>query len=207
MPRLERRPLPRFAIVCRPKRNGNTRAARARRDRFRPARTSRPRRRTTTDTNHTDPFPPATPALRYRLPTEAEWEYACRARTTGPFSTGENLTTAQANYNGRQPYGPFPSGDYRQKTTPAGTFGLNPWGLADIHGNVWEWTSDWYGPYGESAAANIDPHGPSSGEKRVIRGGSWFFDANSARCALRYTHASQDKGVSLGFRVAADRAR
>jgi formylglycine-generating enzyme required for sulfatase activity len=147
------------------------------------------------------------PPLRYRLPTEAEWEYACRARTTGPFSTGENLTTAQSNYNGRQPYGPFPAGDFRQKTTPAGTFPLNPWGLADVHGNVWEWTSDWYGAYGESTAGNIDPHGPPSGETRVIRGGSWFFDANSSRCALRYTHAPQDKGFSLGFRVAADHPR
>ena len=146
-------------------------------------------------------------SLRYRLPTEAEWEYACRARTTGPFYTGENLTTAQANYNGRQPYGPFPAGEFRQRTTPTGTFPLNPWGLADMHGNVWEWTSDWYAPYSEAAAANIDPHGPASGEKRVIRGGSWFFDANSARCALRYTHAPQDKGFSLGFRVAADRPR
>ena len=145
--------------------------------------------------------------LRYRLPTEAEWEYACRARTTGPFSTGENLTPAQANYNGHQPYGSFPAGEFRQKPTPAGTFPLNPWGLADMHGNVWEWTSDWYGPYAESAAANIDPHGTPSGEKRVIRGGSWFFDANSARCALRNTHAPQDKGFSLGFRVAADRPR
>lgn len=149
--------------------------------------------------------PPQT--LRYRLPTEAEWEYACRARTTGPFSTGENLTTAQANYNGKVPYGSFPAGENRQKTTPAGTFPLNPWGLADMHGNVWEWTSDWYAPYPEGATANIDPHGPASGEKRVIRGGSWHFDANSARCALRYTHSPQDKGFSLGFRVAADRIR
>jgi formylglycine-generating enzyme required for sulfatase activity len=145
--------------------------------------------------------------LNYRLPTEAEWEYACRARTTGPFSTGENLTTAQANYNGRQPYGSFPAGEFRQKTTPVGTFPPNPWGLADMHGNVWEWTSDWYAPYPESTAANIDPRGPGAGEKRVIRGGSWFFDANSARCGLRYTHAPQDKGFSLGFRVAADRSR
>jgi len=143
--------------------------------------------------------------LRYRLPTEAEWEYACRAHTTGPFSTGENLTTAQGNYNGKQPYGTFPAGDFRQKPTPVGLFPPNPWGLADMHGNVWEWTSDRYGPYGETAAANIDPHGPSSGETRVIRGGSWYFDANSARCALRYTHAAQDRGFSLGFRVAADR--
>jgi formylglycine-generating enzyme required for sulfatase activity len=145
--------------------------------------------------------------LRYRLPSEAEWEYACRARTTGPFSTGENLTTAQANYNGRQPYGSFPAGEFRQKPTPTGTFPLNPWGLADMHGNVWEWTSDWYGAYSESRAANVDPRGAVSGDQRVIRGGSWLFDANSARCALRYTHAPQDKGFSLGFRVAADRLR
>ena len=147
------------------------------------------------------------PSLRFRLPTEAEWEYACRARTTGPFWTGENLTTAQANYNGRFPYASFPAGEFRQKTTPAGTFPLNPWGLGDMHGNVWEWTADWYAPYPESSFANIDPHGPAAGEKRVIRGGSWYFDANSARCGLRYTHAPQDKGFSLGFRVAADRVR
>ena len=156
---------------------------------------------------HVAPPQSKAPSLRYRLPTEAEWEYACRAHTTGPFSTGENLSTAQANYNGRFPYGSFPPGEFRQKTTAAGSFPLNPWGLGDMHGNVWEWTADWYGPYAESSSANIDPHGPASGQKRAIRGGSWYFDANSARCALRYTHAPQDKGFSLGFRVAADRAR
>jgi formylglycine-generating enzyme required for sulfatase activity len=143
-------------------------------------------------------------ALRYRLPTEAEWEYACRAGTTGPFSTGENLTTQEANYNGRQPYASFPPGEFRQHPMPVGTFGLNPWGFADMHGNVWEWTADWYGPFGETSAANIDPHGSASGEKRVIRGGSWTVDANSARCALRDTHAPQDRTFSVGFRLAAD---
>jgi formylglycine-generating enzyme required for sulfatase activity len=146
-------------------------------------------------------------SLTYRLPTEAEWEFACRAGTTGPFSTGDHLTTAQANYNGKMPYASFPVGEFRQHTTPGGTFPANPWGLVDMHGNVWEWTADWYGPYPESASANIDPHGPASGTKRVIRGGSWFFDANSARCGLRYTHSPQDKGFSLGFRLAADRKR
>ena len=150
------------------------------------------------------------PPLRFRLPTEAEWEYACRAQTTAPFSTGENLTTAQANYNGRYPYAPFaggPAGEFRQKPAPVGTFPLSPWGLADMHGNVWEWTSDWYGPYGETTAANIDPAGAPGGEKRVIRGGSWLFDANSARCGLRYTHAPRDRGFSLGVRIAASRIR
>jgi formylglycine-generating enzyme required for sulfatase activity len=144
-------------------------------------------------------------ALRYRLPTEAEWEYVCRAGTAGPFSTGENLTTEQANYNGSQPYRSFPPGQFRQHPTPVGTFALNPWGVADMHGNVWEWTADWYGPFSDTTAANIDPHGPTGGGLRVIRGGSWDFDANSARCALRYTHAPQDRGFSLGFRLAADR--
>jgi formylglycine-generating enzyme required for sulfatase activity len=142
--------------------------------------------------------------LRYRLPTEAEWEYACRAGTTGPFSTGETLTTSQANFNGRFPYGAGAPGEYRQKPMPVGSFPLNPWGLADMHGNVWEWTSDWYGPFSERDADTIDPRGAASGEKRVIRGGSWYFDANSARCGLRYTHAPRDKGFSLGFRLAAD---
>jgi len=146
--------------------------------------------------------------MQYRLPTEAEWEYACRAGTTGPFSTGRNITTDQANYNGRFPYATFAPGIFREQPTPVGSFRSNRWGLADMHGNVWEWTGDWYGPYPESGGANIDPHGPDSpgdGAKRVIRGGSWYFDANSARCALRYTHAPQDRGFSLGFRLAADR--
>jgi formylglycine-generating enzyme required for sulfatase activity len=143
--------------------------------------------------------------LKYRLPTEAEWEYACRAGTTGPFSTGENITTDQANYNGRFPYAAFPAGAFRQRPTPVGSFPSNRWGLADMHGNVWEWTSDWYGPYSDGETANIDPRGPETGEKRVIRGGSWYFDGNSARCALRYTHAPKDRGFSLGLRLAADR--
>jgi formylglycine-generating enzyme required for sulfatase activity len=71
-----------------------------------------------------------------------------------------------------------------------------------MHGNVWEWTSDWYGDY--EAGPVTDPAGPEKGRARVIRGGSWHFDANSMRCALRYTHAPQDKGFSLGFRVVAE---
>jgi formylglycine-generating enzyme required for sulfatase activity len=141
--------------------------------------------------------------LHYRLPTEAEWEYACRAGTTTPFSTGGNLTAQQANYNGVYPYAAFPKGPNREQPTPAGAFPPNAWGLADMHGNVWEWTSDWYAPYSTGPAT--DPRGPAIGTKRVIRGGSWYFDANSARCALRYTHAPQDRGFSVGFRLAADR--
>ena len=141
----------------------------------------------------------------YRLPTESEWEYACRAGTTTPFATGMNLTTDQANYNGRFPYSTFAPGVYREHPVPVGTFPPNAWGVYDMHGNVWEWTSDWYGRY--PSGPIVDPRGPESGVKRVIRGGSWYFDANSARCGLRYTHAPEDRGFSLGFRVAADPRR
>ena len=149
---------------------------------------------------------PGRPRCRYRLPTEAEWEYACRAGTTGPFSTGENLTTAQANYNGSSRTRRFQPASSGRSTTAVGAFPLNPWGLADMHGNVWEWTADWYGPYTETRRPTSTRTGRAQARKRVIRGGSWFFDANSARCGLRYTHAPQDKGFSLGFRVAADAA-
>jgi sulfatase modifying factor 1 len=139
--------------------------------------------------------------FHYRLPTEAEWEYACRAGTTTPFEFGATLTTAQANINGTNPPSFDPGKDNRGTTTPVGTFPANPWGLRDMEGNVWEWTADWYGSY--PSASVTDPTGPASGEKRVIRGGSWAFWADSARCAARYTHAPVDLGFSLGVRVAA----
>jgi sulfatase modifying factor 1 len=139
--------------------------------------------------------------FRYRLPTEAEWEYACRAGTTTAFATGATIATDQANYNGSNPITFAPGKDNRAATTPVGTFPPNPWGLRDMHGNVWEWTADWYGPY--PSIDTTDPPGPPSGEKRVIRGGSWAFGADSARCAARYTHTPTDLGFSLGVRVAA----
>ena len=110
----------------------------------------------------------------YRLPTEAEWEYACRAGTTTAFSFGDMLTTKQARF------------DAQDGPVPVKSFPANSWGLFDMHGNVWEWTSDWY---------------DSTEIKRVIRGGSWYFGADSARCALRYTHEPKDRGFSLGFRI------
>jgi len=139
---------------------------------------------------------------RYRLPTEAEWEYACRAGTATPFHTGDGLDTARANVDGGDPEAGGTPGGAPGRTLPVGSFPPNAWGLHDMHGNVWEWTADWYGPY--SAAPVTNPVGPASGEKRVIRGGSWYFDAGSARCALRYTHAPGDRGFSLGFRLLAE---
>jgi formylglycine-generating enzyme required for sulfatase activity len=89
-------------------------------------------------------------------------------------------------------------------THPVGLKKPNAWGLYDMHGNVWEWTNDRYGPY--NPRQDIDPRGSDIGGTRVIRGGSWHFDETSARCALRYTHAPQDSGFSLGFRVVGEPA-
>ena len=137
-------------------------------------------------------------AMRYRLPTEAEWEYACRAGTTTAYGFGDHLTIDAAGYNATPAEQVTPGvGAYR--TRPVGHFAANAWGLHDMHGNVWEWTNDFYGPY--DTRADVDPRGSEIGTKRVIRGGSWYFDAANARCALRYTHAPQDRGFSLGFRV------
>ena len=119
----------------------------------------------------------------YRLPTEAEWEYACRAGTTGPFNTGDCLSTSQANYNGNYPLSGCSEGQYREKTVPAASFSANAWGLYDMHGNVWEWCSDWYGDYPSGSVT--DPEGPSSGSNRVARGGSWDYRAQGCRSAGR----------------------
>ena len=140
--------------------------------------------------------------LVYRLPTEAEWEYACRGGTTTPFSTGDTLTTAQANYNGKEPYGNLPPGLSRERPTRAAGFGSNAWGLADMHGNVWEWTADWYGPY--PADDVTSPRGAASGLKRVTRGGSWQVGAASVRCAVRSGFDPDWRDGGLGFRVAGD---
>jgi formylglycine-generating enzyme required for sulfatase activity len=136
----------------------------------------------------------------FRLPTEAEWEMACRAGTRTPFAIGMTLTADDANVHGHWPYPGSPREVYRGTTTPVGTFAPNAWGLFDMHGNVWEWVADWHCPYPEGPVS--DPVGQCGSGLRVIRGGSWAFGADSARCALRYTHRPQDRGPSLGFRVA-----
>jgi formylglycine-generating enzyme required for sulfatase activity len=141
--------------------------------------------------------------LSYRLPTESEWEYACRAGTVTPFSTGDVINTTQANFNGREPYGKGAPGQFRQRTTRTGGFPANGWGLQDMHGNVWEWTSDWYGAYPSEDVA--DPAGPDSGQMHVVRGGSWQSDAGSARCAARSSREPNSRDQGLGFRVAGDR--
>ncbi|MDR0562762.1 MAG: formylglycine-generating enzyme family protein [Spirochaetaceae bacterium] len=135
----------------------------------------------------------------YRLPTEAEWEYACRAQTATPFNTGTAITTDQANYDGTYPYNDCPKGTYREKTTLVGSFPPNPWGLYDMHGNVWEWCWDWYSQYDTRRTDN--PSGPSTGTNRVIRGGSWGGGARYLRTAYRCGSSPFARDNYLGFRL------
>jgi len=135
-----------------------------------------------------------------RLPTEAEWEYSCRAGTISPFFTGDNITSSQATYDGQYPYHENPKGDSYVNTTSVGSHLPNPWGLYDMNGNVWEWCEDWYGVY--LSTAQIDPLGPSSGELRVNRGGSWRGGANRCRSARRGSGDPFYRAGGIGFRVA-----
>jgi len=135
----------------------------------------------------------------YRLPTEAEWEYACRAETTTIFNTGDNITTFQANYDGTSPYNNNAAGRYIRKTTPVGNYPPNAWGLYDMHGNLWEWCWDWYGNY--ATGAQTDPIGPASGTYRVLRGGSWFEGGRNLRSAVRFNYYPSNRNYFFSFRV------
>ncbi len=135
----------------------------------------------------------------YRLPTEAEWEYACRAGTTTPFSTGGNLTTEQANYNGNYPYNNNQKGQHRKQTVAVDSFEPNAWGLYNMHGNVWEWCSDWYGVYESGRVEN--PGGSKNGSDRVIRGGSWSNSAEVCRSAYRDYGTPAGRSRYVGFRL------
>jgi formylglycine-generating enzyme required for sulfatase activity len=136
----------------------------------------------------------------YRLPTEAEWEYACRGGTTTLFNTGNNITSDQANYAGTFPYNNNAVGIYREKTTDVGSFAPNVWGLYDMHGNVKEWCWDRWGSY--LYAEQIDPAGAGGGPYRVTRGGSYINDWRSQRSAKRGMAYPYDQASSIGFRLA-----
>ncbi|MBN2590029.1 MAG: SUMF1/EgtB/PvdO family nonheme iron enzyme [Sedimentisphaerales bacterium] len=137
----------------------------------------------------------------YRLPTEAEWEYSCRAGTTTPFNTGQTISTDQANYDGNYVYGNGREGIYLKKTTAVGSFQPNAFGLYDMHGSVWEWCQDWYDKNYYSNCPSIDPEGPSSGSSYVLRGGSWFFEPWYCRSAHRSMSSANLLSSSYGFRV------
>ena len=142
---------------------------------------------------------------RFRLPTEAEWEYACRAGTLTPFSFGENISTEQANYNGNYPYAGSEEGMYREETLDVKALPCNDWGLYQMHGNVWEMCSDWFGEY--SGEAQIDPQGTPAGEARVIRGGSWIARARRVRSAYRGNWKPDECGGITGFRLVFDESK
>jgi formylglycine-generating enzyme required for sulfatase activity len=137
----------------------------------------------------------------YRLPTEAEWEYACRAGAKTPFHFGETISTDQANYDGNFTYGKGRKGIGRGKTTPVGSFPANAWGIYDMHGNVWQWCHDWLGDYPRKDV--VDPLGPDAGVTRVMRGGSYAVKPEDCRSAKRGGGVLPNRGdaINIGFRL------
>ncbi len=136
-----------------------------------------------------------------RLPTEAEWEYACRAGTTTPFHTGQTISTDQANYNARHTYGNGRKGVVHDKTLAVGSFKPNAFGLHDMHGNVLEWCADWYGEKYYAQADTCNPKGPASGSYRIFRGGSWSNYPTTCRAAFRSWLTQNLCNDNNGFRV------
>jgi formylglycine-generating enzyme required for sulfatase activity len=129
----------------------------------------------------------------YRLPTDIEWEYACRAGTVTPFHTGNNITTNQANFDGRFPYSGNARMEYRQRTTPVGTFAANPWGVYDMHGNVWEWC---WAETADNSTVQL------SNAICVIRGGAWSSSGRSLHSSFRSGFRPHVRNNYIGFRVA-----
>jgi len=124
----------------------------------------------------------------YVLPTEAQWEYACRAGTTTAYSWGVDINSSDANYNSNI-----------GQTADVGQYSANPWGFFDMHGNVWEWTADWYAAY--SSGAQTDPEGPATGSRRVLRGGSLYDPGAILRSAARSNGNPSNRYDNFGFRV------
>ena len=137
----------------------------------------------------------------YRLPTEAEWEYAARAGTTTPFHFGETITTDLANYDGNYTYANESQGEYREQTTPVGSFSPNAFGLYDMHGQVWEWCQDnWHDNY-EGAPKDGSPWLSGFSSTKIMRGGSWAYNPGVCRSACRFYLARGFCDVDIGFRV------
>lgn len=132
---------------------------------------------------------------RYRLPTEAEWEYAARAGTTTRYSFGDESSRLRT-------YAWFGEDFATGSTHAVGQKLPNPWGLNDMHGNVWEWVQDWFDEGYYAASPAVDPAGPATGSARVVRGGSWHVTSGSWRSAVRKPYPPDYRGISIGFRLA-----
>jgi formylglycine-generating enzyme len=137
------------------------------------------------------------------LPTEAQWEYACRAGTQTPFYFGANITPEQVNYDGDLPYAEGKQGIYRRRTVPVKSLPPNAWGLYEMHGNVYEWCADDLRDYLalEAGQAELDPQGSATANARALRGGSWFSSAGSVRAAYRYHFERDYRYYYVGFRL------
>lgn len=139
------------------------------------------------------------PNESYRLPTESEWEYACRAESDGRYGSVDTLTPDLANFDPRIPFEGRTDSTWVGHPVEVGSYPASPLGLHDMSGNVWEWTEDEYCPYPTRAMGSVPVR--CGTDTIAIRGGSWYFSANAARCGRRYTHARSDSGFSLGFRL------
>lgn len=139
-----------------------------------------------------------------RLPTEAEWEYACRAGTKTPFSTGETITPDQANFDGHCTYQGSPKGHRLGRTSPVYQFPPNPWGLYDLHGNVWEWCASVYDPNYTGKEQQDACHLRENLNERVVRGGSWYNVPGSLRSASRNKMGPNYHYLRIGFRIVYD---
>ena len=140
------------------------------------------------------------PELKLQLPTEAQWEYACRAGSTTPFCWGEQINSEIVNFNSKHPYSNGKQSENRGETVDVESFYQNDWGLWQLHGNVLEWCQDWYGTYPEKIAT--DPVGPVTGDGRVLRGGSWFNTGMGCRSAFRNVDNPDLRYNNIGFRLA-----
>ncbi len=140
----------------------------------------------------------------YRLPTEAEWEYACRGGTTTAFHYGDSLASTQANFNGNFPYGAGPPGPHLERTTQVGSYAPNAWGLYDMHGNVWEWCLDSYERSYYQHSPRQNPACRQETGQRVMRGGGWTVRGLGGRSADRVRNVPEFGADHLGFRVVCD---
>ena len=149
----------------------------------------------------------------YRLPSEAEWEYACRAGAITPFNVGDALSSKQANFNGNFPYGGAEKGPFLRRTEKVGSYPPNAWGLYDMHGNVLQWCNDWYDPNYYKRSPKENPTGPEKGVMAtgfesnffvVVRGGCWLDEGRACRSARRFRLQQSEPYRWTGFRVVCD---